>query len=116
LRRAECVPGALLPRSDLAGALLVVVRDRRAGAKIFRSGGRLFAKHIRGTHSAGVMLGFMLSAGTAIGAVPVSRWAVPVVLERAIMLLETFGRVSAGVIFHVLTTLFIGMSVVLASR
>jgi F-type H+-transporting ATPase subunit a len=93
--------------------LLVPVEIIGLGAKIFALAVRLFANMIAGHILLAVLVGFILSAGTAMGAAGGLAIAVPAVLASvAITLLEVFVAFLQAFIFTFLTTLFIGMSVV----
>ncbi len=82
-------------------------------AKIFALAVRLFANMIAGHILLAVLVGFILSAGTAMGAAGGIAVAIPAVLGSvAITLLEVFVAFLQAFIFTFLTTLFIGMSVV----
>ncbi len=93
--------------------LMVPVEIAGWVAKIFALAIRLFANMVAGHLILAVLVGLILSAGShsaAMGFVI----AVPVVLGSvAISLLEIFVAVLQAFIFALLTTLFIGMSVVL---
>jgi len=83
-------------------------------AKTFALAVRLFANMIAGHILLAVLLGFILQAGSGIGAGAGLGVAVPVVLGSvAISLLEIFVAFLQAFIFTFLTSLFIGMSVVL---
>ena len=93
--------------------LLVPVEIIGLLAKIFALAVRLFANMIAGHILLAVLVGFILSAGTAMGVGGGLAIAVPVILGAvAIMFLEIFVAFLQAFIFTVLTTLFIGMSVV----
>lgn len=82
-------------------------------AKIFALTVRLFANMLAGHVLLAVLLSFILSAGTAMGAAGGLGVAVPVVLgSAAITMLEIFVAFLQAFIFTFLTTLFIGQSVV----
>jgi len=92
--------------------LLVPVEVIGVVAKIFALSVRLFANMIAGHILLAVLLGFILSAGTAMGVAGGLGIAVPVILgSTAIMLLEIFVAFLQAFIFTFLTALFIGMSV-----
>ncbi len=93
--------------------LLVPVEIVGLVAKIFALAVRLFANMVAGHILLAVLLSFIISAGTTIGAGGGFAVAVPVVLGSvAIILLELFVAFLQAFIFTFLTTLFIGMSVV----
>ena len=93
--------------------LLVPVELIGLLAKIFALSVRLFANMIAGHILLAVLVGFILSAGTAMGAAGGIAVAIPAVLGSvAITLLEVFVAFLQAFIFTFLTTLFIGMSVV----
>lgn len=93
--------------------LLVPVELIGMLAKIFALAVRLFANMIAGHILLAVLVGFILSAGSALGAVGGLGIALPVVLGSvAISLLEIFVAFLQAFIFTFLTTLFIGMSIV----
>lgn len=93
--------------------LLVPVELIGLVAKIFALAVRLFANMMAGHILLAVLVGFILSAGTAMGAAGGLAVAVPAVLGSvAITLLEIFVAFLQAFIFTFLTTLFIGMSVV----
>jgi F-type H+-transporting ATPase subunit a len=93
--------------------LLVPVEIIGLVAKVFALAVRLFANMIAGHILLAVLLSFILSAGAASAALGFGI-AVPVVLGSvAINLLELFVAFLQAFIFTFLTTLFIGMSVVL---
>jgi F-type H+-transporting ATPase subunit a len=93
--------------------LLIPVEIIGLGAKIFALAVRLFANMIAGHILLAVLVGFILSAGTAMGTAGGLAIAVPAVLASvAITLLEVFVAFLQAFIFTFLTTLFIGMSVV----
>jgi len=93
--------------------LLVPVEIIGLCAKIFALAVRLFANMIAGHILLSVLVGFILSAGTAMGTAGGLVIAVPAVLASvAITLLEVFVALLQAFIFTFLTTLFIGMSVV----
>lgn len=93
--------------------LLVPVELIGLVAKIFALAVRLFANMMAGHILLAVLVGFILSAGTAMGAAGGLAVAVPAVLGSvAITLLEVFVAFLQAFIFTFLTTLFIGMSVV----
>ncbi len=94
--------------------LLVPVELIGLIAKTFALAVRLFANMIAGHILLAVLLGFILQAGSGIGAGAGLGVAVPVVLGSvAISLLEIFVAFLQAFIFTFLTSLFIGMSVVL---
>jgi len=81
-------------------------------AKTFALAVRLFANMVAGHTLLAVLLGFVLGAGTAMGAGMGFVIAVPVVLGSvAINMLELFVAFLQAFIFTFLTTLFIGMSI-----
>ena len=93
--------------------LLVPVEVIGLVAKVFALAVRLFANMIAGHVLLAVLLSFILSAGSTLGAAGALGIAVPVVLGSvAINLLEVFVAFLQAFIFTFLTTLFIGMSVV----
>lgn len=93
--------------------LLIPVEIIGLLAKIFALSVRLFANMIAGHILLAVLVGFILSAGTAMGAAGGIAVAIPAVLGSvAITLLEVFVAFLQAFIFTFLTTLFIGMSVV----
>ncbi len=93
--------------------LLVPVEIIGLVAKIFALAIRLFANMIAGHILLAVLLSFILAAGAASAALGLGI-AVPVVLGSiAINLLELFVAFLQAFIFTFLTTLFIGMSIVL---
>jgi F-type H+-transporting ATPase subunit a len=93
--------------------LLVPVEIIGLVAKIFALAIRLFANMIAGHILLAVLLSFILAAGALSAALGVGI-AVPVVLGSvAITLLELFVAFLQAFIFTFLTTLFIGMSIVL---
>jgi F-type H+-transporting ATPase subunit a len=82
-------------------------------AKTFALAVRLFANMVAGHTLLAVLLGFVLSAGSGGGAGIGLAVAVPVVLGSvAISMLEIFVAFLQAFIFTFLTTLFIGMSIV----
>lgn len=92
--------------------LLVPVEIIGLGAKIFALAVRLFANMMAGHVLLAVLLSFILSAGTSMGAGGGFLIAIPVVIGSvAISLLEIFVAFLQAFIFTFLTTLFIGMSV-----
>src|SRR5438105_9043385 len=92
--------------------LLVPVEIIGLFAKIFALAVRLFANMIAGHILLAVLLSFILAAG-AVSATAGLGIAVPVVLASvAINLLELFVAFLQAFIFTFLTTLFIGMSVI----
>ncbi len=93
--------------------ILVPVELMGMLAKTFALAVRLFANMVAGHTLLAVLLGFVLSAGSAAGAGLGLAVAVPVVLGSvAISMLEIFVAFLQAFIFTFLTTLFIGMSVV----
>src|SRR5678815_1651764 len=93
--------------------LLVPVEVIGLIAKVFALAVRLFANMIAGHILLAVLLSFILAAGTSSAALGLTI-AVPVVLGSvAITMLELFVAFLQAFIFTFLTTLFIGMSVVL---
>jgi F-type H+-transporting ATPase subunit a len=93
--------------------LLVPVEVIGMIAKIFALAVRLFANMMAGHILLAVLLGFILTAGTAMGAGCGIAIAIPVIIGSvAINLLEIFVAFLQAFIFTFLTTLFIGMSVV----
>jgi len=93
--------------------ILVPVELAGLLAKIFALTVRLFANMLAGHILLPVLLGFILSAGTAMGYAGGFGIAVPAVLGSvAITLLEIFVAFLQAFIFAFLTTLFIGQSVV----
>ncbi len=93
--------------------LLVPVEIIGLIAKVFALAVRLFANMIAGHILLAVLLSFILAAGAESAALGLGI-AVPVVLGSvAINLLELFVAFLQAFIFTFLTTLFIGMSVVL---
>lgn len=93
--------------------LLVPVEIIGLFAKIFALAVRLFANMMAGHILLAVLIGFILSAWSALGAGGGLAIAVPVVLASvAIYMLEIFVAFLQAFIFTFLTTLFIGMSVV----
>lgn len=93
--------------------VLVPVEILGLVAKIFALTVRLFANMMAGHILLAVLAGFILAAGTAMGAVGGLLVAVPVVAGSvAITFLEIFVAFLQAFIFAFLTTLFIGMSVV----
>lgn len=93
--------------------LLIPVELIGLVAKIFALAVRLFANMIAGHILLAVLLSFILSAGQGMGAAGGLIIAVPVVIGSvAINLLEIFVAFLQAFIFTFLTTLFIGMSVV----
>ena len=81
-------------------------------AKTFALAVRLFANMVAGHTLMAVLLGFILAAGSNVGAGMGFAVAVPVVLgSAAISLLEIFVAFLQAFIFAFLTTLFIGMSI-----
>lgn len=93
--------------------LLVPLEIIGAFAKAFALAVRLFANMLAGHILLAVMIGFILSAGAAMGWLGGFGVAVPVVLGAiAITLLEIFVAFLQAYIFTFLTALFIGQSVV----
>lgn len=93
--------------------LLVPVELIGLVAKIFALAVRLFANMMAGHILLAVLVGFILSAWSAMGATGGLAVAIPAVLGSvAITLLEVFVAFLQAFIFTFLTTLFIGMSVV----
>lgn len=93
--------------------LLVPLEIVGAFAKAFALAVRLFANMLAGHILLAVMIGFILSAGAAMGWLGGFGVAVPVVLGAiAITLLEIFVAFLQAYIFTFLTALFIGQSVV----
>jgi F-type H+-transporting ATPase subunit a len=81
--------------------------------KAFALAVRLFANMLAGHVLLGVLVGFILQAGTTLGAGGGLAIAVPVLLGSvAISVLEVFVAVLQAFIFTFLTALFLGMSVV----
>ena len=92
--------------------LLVPVELIGLVAKIFALAVRLFANMIAGHILLAVLLSFILSAGTALGVGGGLLIAVPVVIGSVfVYLLEIFVAFLQAFIFTFLTTMFIGMSV-----
>lgn len=92
--------------------LLVPVEIVGMIAKIFALAVRLFANMMAGHILLAVLVGFILTAGQAMGAGGGIAVAIPVVAaSAAITLLELFVAFLQAFIFTFLTTLFIGMSV-----
>lgn len=82
-------------------------------AKAFALAVRLFANMMAGHVLLAVLIGFILSAGTALGTVGGLGIAIPVIVGSvAISLLEVFVAFLQAYIFTFLTALFLGMSVV----
>ncbi len=82
-------------------------------AKCFALAVRLFANMMAGHVLLAVLVGFILSAGAAMGAVGGLGIAIPVIAGAvAISLLEVFVAFLQAFIFTFLTALFLGMSVV----
>lgn len=93
--------------------LLVPVEIIGLIAKVFALAVRLFANMMAGHILLAVLVGFILSAGAAMGVTGGLAVAIPVVLGSvAITVLELFVAFLQAFIFTFLTTLFIGMSVV----
>lgn len=92
--------------------LLIPVEIVGLFARIFALAVRLFANMIAGHILLAVLLGFILSAGEAMGAGGGFAVAVPVVAGSvAISMLEIFVAFLQAFIFTFLTTLFLGTSV-----
>src|SRR5690606_11720771 len=92
--------------------LLVPVEIIGLIAKTFALAVRLFANMMAGHILLGVLVGLILGAGQALGAVSGTGIAVLVVAGAvAISLLEVFVAFLQAFIFSFLTALFIGMSV-----
>jgi F-type H+-transporting ATPase subunit a len=92
--------------------LLVPVEIIGLIAKIFALAVRLFANMMAGHTLLAVLIGFILSAWTALGAGGGLLIAIPVVLGSvAITFLEIFVAFLQAYIFMFLTTMFIGLSV-----
>jgi F-type H+-transporting ATPase subunit a len=92
--------------------LLIPVEIIGLLARIFALAIRLFANMIAGHILLAVLLGFILSAGTSMGAGGGLAVAVPVILASvAIMMLELFVAFLQAFIFTFLTALFLGSSV-----
>ena len=105
---AHFCPGPLL-----LAPLLVPVEIIGLFAKVFALAVRLFANMMAGHILLAVLVGFILTAGSALGTGGGLVIAVPVVIGSvAITLLEIFVAFLQAFIFTFLTTLFIGMSVV----
>ncbi len=82
-------------------------------AKVFALTVRLFANMLAGHIVLAVLLGFILTAGTSMGAAGGFGIAVPAVLgSAALTILEIFVAFLQAFIFTFLSTLFIGQSVV----
>ncbi len=93
--------------------LLIPVEIVGLLARIFALAVRLFANMIAGHILLAVLLGFILSAGQAMGAAGGLGIAIPVVAGSvAISMLEIFVAFLQAFIFTFLTTLFLGGSVV----
>jgi len=93
--------------------LLVPVEIIGLIARIFALTVRLFANMIAGHILLAVLVGFILSAGTAMGVAGGLGVAVPVILGSvAITMLEIFVAFLQAFIFSFLAALFIGQSVV----
>ncbi len=93
--------------------LLVPVELIGLAAKIFALAVRLFANMMAGHILLAVLVGFILTAGTAMGTGGGLAIAVPVILASvAITMLEIFVAFLQAFIFTFLTALFLGMSVV----
>jgi F-type H+-transporting ATPase subunit a len=94
--------------------LLVPVEIIGLLARIFALSVRLFANMVAGHILLAVLVGFILSAGAAMGAGGGFAVAIPVILGSvAITLLEVFVAFLQAFIFTFLTALFLGSSVVL---
>ncbi len=94
--------------------LLIPVEIIGLGAKIFALAVRLFANMMAGHVLLAVLLSFILTAWSSMGAGGGLLIAIPVVIGSvAITMLEIFVAFLQAFIFTFLTTLFIGMSVVL---
>ncbi len=92
--------------------LLIPVEIVGLIARIFALAVRLFANMIAGHILLAVLLGFILSAGSAMGAGGGLAVAIPVVAGSvAISMLEIFVAFLQAFIFTFLTTLFLGASV-----
>lgn len=101
------------PGPKLLAPLLVPVELIGLAAKIFALAVRLFANMMAGHILLAVLVGFILTAGTALGAGGGLAIAVPVILASvAITMLEIFVAFLQAFIFTFLTSLFLGMSVV----
>ncbi len=106
---AHFCPGPLLLKP-----LMVVIEVIGLFAKNFALAVRLFVNMMGGHILLAVLLSFILSAGSALGAAGGLLVAIPVILGSvAIYMLEIFVAFLQAFIFTFLTTLFIGMSVVL---
>jgi F-type H+-transporting ATPase subunit a len=93
--------------------ILVPIEIIGVFAKGFALAVRLFANMNAGHILLSVLLGFILSAGTALGAAGGLAVAVPAVLGSvAVNMLEIFVAFLQAFIFTFLSTLFLGMSVV----
>lgn len=93
--------------------LLVPVEIIGLLARIFALSVRLFANMVAGHILLAVLVGFILSAGAAMGAGGGFAVAIPVILGSvAITLLEVFVAFLQAFIFTFLTCLFIGQSIV----
>ena len=102
------------PGPILLAPLLIPVEIMGLGAKVFALAVRLFANMMAGHVLLAVLIGFILSAWASMGAGGGLLIAIPVVIGSvAITLLEVFVAFLQAFIFTFLTTLFIGMSVVL---
>lgn len=100
------------PGPILMAPLLVPVELIGLVAKIFALAVRLFANMMAGHILLAVLVGFILSAWTAMGVGGGLAIALPVVIGSvAITMLEIFVAFLQAFIFTFLTTLFIGMSV-----
>ncbi len=92
--------------------VLIPVEIISVFAKAFALTVRLFANMIAGHVMLAVLVGFILTAGTAMGAGAGFGIAIPVVLGSvALSLLEIFVALLQAYIFAFLTALFIGQSV-----
>ena len=101
------------PGPILLAPLLVPVEIIGLIAKIFALAVRLFANMMAGHILLAVLLSFILSAWSALGAGGGIMVAIPVVLASvAIFMLEIFVAFLQAFIFTFLTALFLGMSVV----
>jgi F-type H+-transporting ATPase subunit a len=93
--------------------LLVPVEIIGLVARIFALAVRLFANMMAGHILLAVLISFILTAGTAMGAAGGIGIAIPVIVGSvAITMLEIFVAFLQAFIFTFLTTLFIGQSVV----
>jgi F-type H+-transporting ATPase subunit a len=106
-------PGLPGPLKPIMLVIMTPVEIIGKLSKPFALAVRLFANMIAGHVLLAVLLSFILSAGSTMGAASALGIAVPVVLGSvAISLLEVFVAFLQAFIFTSLTTLFIGMSVV----